>query len=90
LNWYDLYRLNPVAPKLLTGEDRYAEVIIDGETKRYKRGRTMSEYTPWMKHLDDGRIVGDAMSDYINSAAVRTALNIPTTVQAFTMCSDTL
>jgi len=46
----------------------------------------MSEYTPWMKHLESGRIVGDGLTDYINSQAVRTALNIPTDVQAFHLC----
>lgn len=66
--------MNPV---VLTDEERYKEVIINGESKIYKRGRTMSEYTPWMRHLESGKIVGDGLTDYINSKEVRAALNIP-------------
>jgi hypothetical protein len=87
LNWYDLLASKTVDDsKMLKGEDRYREVVIDGETKRYKRGRTMSEYTPWMNHVESGEIFGDALTDYINSKPVRDALNIPTSVQAFEMC----
>lgn len=46
----------------------------------------MSEYTPWMRHVDNGIIVGDVLTDYINSDAVRKALNIPADVQAFELC----
>ena len=46
----------------------------------------MSEYTPWMSHLESGRIVGDGLTDYINRQDVRTALNIPTELKGFNMC----
>lgn len=82
LNWYDLYRKVVHGTILAEGEDRYREVMIDGEKKVYKRGRTVQEYTPWIQ-VQDKRILRDGLTDYINSAAVRTALNIPTSIQAF-------
>ena len=60
--------------------------MINGEEKTYKSGRLMSEYTPWMKHLENDVVLGNAMTDYINSPDVRKALNIPDSVQAFEMC----
>jgi carboxypeptidase C (cathepsin A) len=61
----------------LKGEDRYKSVMIGGQEKRYKRGYTVAEYTPWLKHfVKDDRVMGDILSEYINSAEVRKALNI--------------
>lgn len=89
LNWYDLLRARaPSSSVKLLGADRYKEVDVNGHKKTYKRGRTMSEYTPWMKSQDNGDIFGDALTDYINSPATRKALNIPDSVQAFEMCQD--
>ena len=91
LNWYDLLKPNgnhPSSGILLSAEERMKEVVVDGEVKTYKRGRLMSEYTPWMKHLESGRIVGDGLTDYINRADVRTAMNIPASLKGFNMCVD--
>lgn len=42
----------------------------------------MKEYTPWAKHIKKEHelkhpLLGDFMSDYVNRADVRQALNIP-------------
>jgi hypothetical protein len=47
LNWYDLYRVD--ASVVLKGEDRYGKVMIGGQEKKYRRGMTIGEYTPWLK-----------------------------------------
>lgn len=87
LNWYDLYRTD-VTP-LLNGKDRYKTTMVDGQLKRYKRGKTMAEYTPWLKHwFNDDKISSDILADYVNSAEVRTALHIPADVQAWDECWD--
>ena len=91
---YDLYRKsNDVA---LKEQDRYGETVIDGETRRYKRGATVREFTPWMVNILgenhpalDKMILGDDfVADWLNNATTRTDLNIPTTVQAWAMCTD--
>ena len=66
--------------------------IVDGEVKEYKRGMTMAEYTPWVKHLmaSEGPILGDYLSGYMNREDVREAFNIPTDVQGWEMCSSKL
>jgi serine carboxypeptidase-like clade 1 len=97
LNWYDLYRPvydnGIIAAQAELKANRYRTVTIDGHEKTYKRGMTMHEYTPWVKHLkatEDPVIVGDYLTDYMNRADVRTAFNIPSSVQAWEMCSETL
>lgn len=71
LNWYDLYR-NPVpdSPLLkdVKGEGRYGTTMVNGVQRKYKRGFTMSEYTPWARHIKGERqmILGDYVSDYMN------------------------
>ena len=70
LNWYDLYRINWPSP-LSVGDrhqERYGTTTIDGETRTYKRGYTMQEYTPWAQHLQhaEGPLLGDFVSDYMN------------------------
>jgi len=71
LNWYDLYRVDST-PLTLKGEDRYKTVMIGGQEKRYKRGRTVGEYTPWLKHLtDNDKVSNDILSDYMNSNETR-------------------
>jgi carboxypeptidase C (cathepsin A) len=74
LNWYDLYR--KVYPsslldssKALKASNRVGKSMIDGKLKTYKKGYTMSEYTPWVKHLKSSSeevILGDYLSDYMN------------------------
>jgi len=46
---YDLLR-KPPAGHLSSPEDRMGVAIVDGEEKIYKKGYTMSEYTPWLKN----------------------------------------
>jgi len=33
---------------MLKEEDRYEETIVEGEVKRYKKGHTLKERTPWV------------------------------------------
>ena len=83
VNWYDLYRPLPAETKrILKAEDRMKEVYIDGEKKTYKRGKTVSEYTPWIKDAND-IILGDPLTDYINDSRVRDAMHIPKSLPAF-------
>jgi len=81
-NWYDLYRPNyDLDAVILEEHERIATVVIGGEEKTYRRGYTMGEYTPWMKHLSNEKMVmGDYVSTYMNDPDLRTALNIPQTV----------
>ena len=78
LNWYDLYR--KVYPsslldssKKLKASNRVGQSMIDGKLKTYRKGYTMSEYTPWVKHLKSSNevILGDYLSDYMNRQDVR-------------------
>jgi hypothetical protein len=55
--------------------------MVDGEKKTYKRGMTQAEYTPWMKkQVASKHLLGNGVSDYVNRADVRKALNIPTSI----------
>lgn len=85
-----MYRANyDLETVLLEEHERYASIMVDGEEKTYKRGYTMGEYTPWIKHLtDDRKVMGDFLSTYMNTVELRTALNIPSEVQAWNMCAD--
>jgi hypothetical protein len=77
LNWYDLYR--HVYPDDVLQKDRMGMEVINGTEKWYKKGRTMREYTPWVKHHGESSDwVGDSwLSDYVNNASMREALHIP-------------
>jgi excinuclease UvrABC nuclease subunit len=84
-NWYDLYR--PNYNILLEDHERIGTVVIDGEERTYKRGYTMAEYTPWIRHLTNKKsVMGDYVTTYMNQEELRTALNIPPTVQTWDMC----
>jgi len=91
LNWYDLYRYLYPDTINLSEEERWAETEVHGETKRYRRGFTHKEYTPWAaqqaRNFTDAPILGDYMTDYMNREDVRDALHIPSSVQAFEECS---
>ena len=91
LNWYDLYRINWPSP-LLEDKPRYGTTIIDGEERTYKRGYTMQEYTPWVKHLEnvDSPLLGDFVSDYMNMEETRKAFNIPSDAKVWEECSSEL
>lgn len=81
LNWYDLFRKTyPNDLHALKSVNRLGESIVKGEVKKYTRGMTMKEYTPWAKRVvqsDNHPLLGAPMSDYINREDVREALNIP-------------
>jgi len=85
LNWYDLYRpVYPDSPLVLGEYNRYKEVEVGGEIKRYKRGYTIGEYTPWMKKAAlRSPILGDGVTDYVNRPDVRLAMNIPDSLPAW-------
>ena len=86
LNWYDLYR--KAEPMLLSEEERYGTTVIGGETRRYKRGYTMGEYTPWLKHYSNDKIInGPFLTDYLNQEDVRKALHIDDRIKTWEMCS---
>lgn len=97
LNWYDLYR--PVYPETILSNqkalraNRHASVMIDGQQRTYKRGYTQAEYTPFARHLmatSEPVILGDYLSGYMNRQDVREAFHIPSHVQTWEMCSETL
>ena len=93
LNWYDLYREVDHGSSLKSQSkwDRYGQTEIDGKVHFYKRGMTMSEYTPWAKHIvDNGTTYGDYLTDYMNRPDVRKAFNIPDTVGVWEQCSSKL
>jgi hypothetical protein len=92
LNWYDLYR-DVYDSALLKSENRIGQSLVEDVYKTYKRGMTMSEYTPWATHILQGQddiILGDYVSDYMNRQDVREALHIPVSYPAWEMCSSTL
>ena len=98
LNWYDLYR--KVYPsslldssKALKASNRVGQSMIDGKLKTYKKGYTMSEYTPWVKHLKSSSeevILGDYLSDYMNRQDVRDTFHVPSDAPGWEMCSSRL
>jgi len=87
VNWYDLYRPADTNPLGNSDAARMGKVVINGEERTYKKGYTFAEYTPWLKNVDQGPVMGSFLSDYVNSAELRTALNIPDTLnKTWTMC----
>ena len=101
LNIYDLYRTqygntgssSSKKSMRLTSEERERTVMIDGIEKKYRLGHTASEINPLRKQKKNLRqelILGDSMSDYINRPEVRAAFNIPSWVQGFSDCSDSI
>ena len=65
--------------------------MIDGQEKKYKLGFTMKEYTPWVKHIEESPnhpLLGAYMTEYVNRADVRKALNIPTAVAGWQQCNN--
>lgn len=64
---------------------------IGDEIKTYKAGFTFQEYIGWVGDMPmyqaQQPLMGDFLSDYINRADVRRALNIPDSVQGWSMCS---
>lgn len=63
---------------------------MEGKKKTYRRGFTMSEYTPWVKGMlghDLPCTAAAEVSDYLNSPDVRRNLHVPETVHPWEMCS---
>jgi len=91
LNWYDLYRKNYDLP---TSTDRVGKTVIAGEERTFKLGMTMAEYTPFASHILDSPSAhvsnGDFLTYYMNREDVREAFHIPSSVQTWEMCSETL
>merc|ERR1719464_564087 len=94
LNWYDLYRINWPSPLSVGArhQERYGTTTIDGVERTYKRGYTPQEYTPWAQHLQhsEAPLLGDFVSDYMNWESTREAFNIPSDIQTWGECSETL
>jgi hypothetical protein len=97
LNWYDLFRKTyPTSPLVEATDDssRIKTVEVGGEIKTYKSGFTFHEYVRWLKNApayaadQNQTTLGDYMTDYINRPDVRRSLNIPDSVQGWSMCSD--
>ena len=44
---------------------------------KYKRGKTVEEYTPWVPHVKGDAVFGVSLTDYINLPEVRAAMHIP-------------
>merc|ERR1719313_1196622 len=88
LNWYDLYRhVYAAGPDVQS--NRTGMTLIDGQEKWYKKGRTMREYTPWVRHHGEASdlVSHDFLSEYVNNASMREALHIPSYVQGWDQCS---
>lgn len=87
LNFYDIYRDYDYDIILREGV-----AMIDGEPHTYKRGFSVSEYTPWMNQLYgedfEGPILGYTLSDYLNKPEVRTLLHIPSKVGSWNACNN--
>lgn len=68
LNWYDLYRTDAPPLSEYNEADRIKTVEVDGKNMTYKSGRTVSEYTPWLKKfIKNDRVYADILSTYVNS-----------------------
>ena len=74
---------------------------VGNELKAYKKGYTSQEYTPWLyRHFGDEEkkrlldlppcTFGIPLIDYFNREDVRSLLHIPTTVQAWDMCTSAI
>ena len=86
LNWYDLYRKNTPLGLKADDPERYGETEIGGVKHTYKRGKTMQEYTPWVRHAKGDQVFGAPLTDYINLPETRKAMNIPESVGKFELC----
>lgn len=99
LNWYDLYRKAPSDGLKSTDPERWGTVTINGVEKRYKRGFTFSEYTPWLKNhpanLMAQRGVPELvqaknLTDWINRADVKAALHVEAVTEPWEMCNGAI
>lgn len=65
--------------------------MVGGEEKTYISGRTKGEYTPWVRHFNEDstkkqKVEAMNLSDYLNQADTRKALNIPDSAPAWNQC----
>lgn len=82
---YDILRPIPAGAlsKSRNPDFRAGKTVVGGTERSYKRGYTMAEYTPWLKHpLISEKSMGDHvfgafLSDYVNDPKQRELLHIP-------------
>ena len=103
INTYDVFRKcwrndgNPA--DFLYAEDNFGMAKVGDEIKTYRKYYTQADYTPFLYHSDvqEARkmveeippcVYGSYVVDYLNQYAVRDALHIPDTVQAWGYCTD--
>jgi carboxypeptidase C (cathepsin A) len=78
--------------------DNFGMAKVGNEIKTYKKYYTAADYTPWMYGSDYHEakksvemlppcVYGSYVVDYLNRYAVRDALHIPDSVQAWTYCT---
>jgi carboxypeptidase C (cathepsin A) len=81
INWYDIYQkpIDISTPKSSTTK-------IQNTTYPYKRGYTLSDYFPFSPLPQNDIILGSGLSDYLNRADIRKALNIPDEIQPWLYC----
>lgn len=76
----------------------FPHLYNSGETKSHKKFATAADYTPWTQWGKKSNphgltelppcTFGSALLDYMNSDAVRTAMHIPSYVQAWDLCTE--
>jgi len=63
--------------------------MINGVPTKYKRGFTIGEYTPFMKHIAlESHLLGTYVSDYINRPDVRTIMHVALDYPPWISCYD--
>lgn len=100
LNWYDLYRAAPSDGLMSNDPERWGTTVINGVEKKYKRGYTFSEYTPWLKHhpatlmAQAGMaepVAAKNLTDWMNQDAVKAALHVGDVVtEPWEMCNNAM
>ena len=65
LNWYDLFRKTYPNDLRAGDEESFGETEINGVKHKYRRGKTVQEYTPWLPHVQGDHLFGVSLTDYI-------------------------
>jgi len=70
---------------------------ISGDVRKYKRGATTYDYTPWVESPSDDSngpippcLFGTPVSDYLNRADIRELLYIPEYLQTWELCTGNI
>lgn len=75
--------------------DRWGTVMIDGVEKKYKKGFTFSEYTPWLKGHPANvlaqrgaaeLVMAANLTVFLNQADVKAALHVDEVTEPWEMC----